>query len=339
MKTKITYSLLAAAAACSVANAQTTAYTTPVGYMTHTIAGSSDGAGADTFLSSSLIQTAVFQGTSSSAPASTTLSFSGGVPNNLDATYVLEITSGANEGWWSTVTSSTATSISVSDVFPQSISGNVTVSVRKHNTVRSFLGANSPGLAVFDGVSTADEVQILNPSTQVATGVVYVPKELSGAQQDGWFDISSSSLADDMVIEPGAAVKIKKYGSTLSSFVSTGEVKLTKTQVDIYPDSNWIGTQLAAGGTLDYMQFATQLVAFDGANADFDELQIVSSDQSTVAYSALDPSLGAGSVMGNLTDSSIASDVIFAQGTGAIIKRSSSGSPSVLTIPGTVVSQ
>jgi hypothetical protein len=166
-----------------------------------------------------------------------------------------------------------------------------------------------------------------------------VPKELTGAEQDGWFDISSSSLADDMVIEPGAAIKIKKYGSTSSDFVSTGEVKLTKTQVDIYPDSNWVGTQLAAGGTLDYMQFATQLVAFDGANTDFDELQIVSSDQSTVAYSALDPSLGAGSVMGNLTDSSIASDVVFAEGTGAIIKRSSSGSASVLTIPGTVVSQ
>jgi hypothetical protein len=43
--------------------------------------------------------------------------------------------------------------------------------------------------------------------------------------------------------------------------------------------------------------------------------------------------------MGNLADSSIASDVVFAEGTGAIIKRSSSGSASVLTIPGTVVSQ
>jgi hypothetical protein len=338
MKTHITHSLLAAAAVCSLANAET-AYTTPVGYITHTIAGSSDGAGADTFLSPSLIQTAVFQGTSSSAPASTTLSFSGGVPTDLDATYVLEITSGDSEGWWSTVTSSTATSVSVSDEFPQSISGNVTVSVRKHNTVRSFLGANSPGLTVFDGVSTAEEVQILNPSTQAATIVVYVSKELTGADQDGWYDLSSSTLADDMVIEPGSAIKVVKYGSSISNFVSSGEVKLTKTQVDIYPDSNWVGTPLAGGGTLDFMQYATQLVTFDGANTDYDELQFINSDQTATIYSALDPALGAGNVMGNLADSSIASDVVFAEGTGAIIKRSSSGSASVLTIPGTVVSQ
>jgi hypothetical protein len=179
----------------------------------------------------------------------------------------------------------------------------------------------------------------LNPSTQAATIVVYVSKELTGADQDGWYDLSSSTLADDMVIEPGSAIKVVKYGSSISNFVSSGEVKLTKTQVDIYPDSNWVGTPLAGGGTLDFMQYATQLVTFDGANTDYDELQFINSDQTATIYSALDPALGAGNVMGNLADSSIASDVVFAEGTGAIIKRSSSGSASVLTIPGTVVSQ
>jgi uncharacterized protein (TIGR02597 family) len=42
MKTKITYSLLAAAAACGFAQAQTTAYTTPVGYVSLTIPAGSD---------------------------------------------------------------------------------------------------------------------------------------------------------------------------------------------------------------------------------------------------------------------------------------------------------
>ena len=42
-------------------------------------------------------------------------------------------------------------------------------------------------------------------------------------------------------------------------------------------------------------------------------------------------------VMGNLATSEAAGDTVFAQGTGAVLKRDSATPPGVLTIPGTTV--
>jgi hypothetical protein len=329
------YSLLAAAAACGFAAAET-AYTTPVGYITHTIAPNT-GSSAATYLSSSLVQPAEFAGASTVSPSGlATITFTGSVPETLGSSYVLEITEGDSEGWWSTVVSSTATSITVFDTFPAGLPANTKVSVRKHNTLGTFLGANAPGLIEFDGVNPNDEVQILNPATQVVTTVAYVPFELSG-QPDGWFDLGSSTPADGFVIEPGSAVKIKRVGNTSLSFVSTGEVKTTSTQVDIYPRFNWVGTQLAAGGTLDYMDFAAQLIPFDGVRTNSDELQFVSPAQLVTPYASLDPSFGLGVVMGNLATSEPAGNTVFPEGTGAVLKRDPATPAEVLTVPGTVV--
>lgn len=335
MKTKITYSLLAAAAACGFAQAQTTAYTTPVGYITQAIAA--NGSGAETYLSPSLIQPSVFAGASTATPSGlSTIDFSGSVPAALDGTYLLEITSGASAGWWSTVASSTATSITVTDAFPSGLTIGTTVAVRKHSTVGNFLGANSPGLTPFDGVNPNDEVIILNPVTQATTTLAYVPTAVSGLP-DGWFDLVLSASADNYVIEPGTAIKIKLIGSTSLSVVSSGEVKLTPTQVDVFPNFNWIGTPLAVGGTLDYMNFAAQLIPFDGVSTTSDELSFLDAAQVSTPYASLDPSFGLGVVMGNLVTSSPAGDYVFPGGTGAVLKRAASTPANVLTVPGTVV--
>ncbi len=327
-------SILAILLACGSAHA-TTATTTPVGYVTTTIAGAGSNPSADSYVSCSLVQPTVFAGQSASA-ASHTVTFSGtSVPTTLDSTYVLEITSGTHAGWWSTVTSSTSSTIVVNDVVPDT--SPVTITVRLHNTVASYLGANAPGLITFDGVSANDSVQILDPSTQASVAIAYVPASVSGAAQDGWFDLASSSPADNYIIEPGAAVKINRVGSGSLSFTSSGTVKTTPTQVDIYPTYNWIGTQLATGGTLNGMGFNTQLVLFDGVNPNYDELDFLAPDQSGTPYAALDPSLGLGATMGNLGDSSDAGAVVFPQSFGAVLNRIGTTSTTVITIPGTVV--
>lgn len=321
-----------------VANAQS--YSNVVGYITHDIAANTGfAAGADTYLSPTLIQPAAFAGASNASPSgAATVNFDGtSVPTSLDQTYVLEITSAESEGWWSTVVSSTASSITVTDNFPAGLPANVSVAVRKHTTVKDFLGANAPGLVPFDMVSQNDEVQILDPVTQAATTLAYVPKEITGLPEDGWFDLGTSTPADGMVIEPGSAIKIKRFGATALSFVSAGEVKTTDTQCDVYPGDNWFGTHRAVGAALNDMDLETQLIVFDNINPNYDQLQDVQADQSTITYAAVDPAFFGYPTMANLGDSSDAGAVMFPEGTGMIIKRATSEAASVVTVPGTVV--
>jgi hypothetical protein len=340
MKTKITYSLLAVAAACSVANAQTTAYTTPVGYITHTI-NSAGGGEALTLIGPALIQSSVFSGASTVSPSGGSVAtFSGGVPTNLDATYVLEITSGANEGWWSTVTSSTATTITTNDAFPANLDAATAVSVRKHNTVQSFLGENTPGLIPSDGVE-GDEIRLFNPDQSV-TPIAYFPAEVTGGDAD-WYNLATSEIANDTIIYPGTGVIIKTKSVSNLTLVSTGEVKTTDTQVDVYPGLTVVAQTAAAGASLNASGINTGLIPLNAAgdNLDFDEFRFFNSDQSVTPHVAADPALlgTQGFTTINLATSEESGAVIFTQGTGAFVKRDPSKAASSIVLNGTVVTQ
>lgn len=339
MKTT-TYSLiLAALAATGSAFGADTAYTTPVGYISHTLAAAAPGASADTYISASLTQPVEFAGSSTVSPSGGKVAtLAGGVPTSFGTSYVLEITSGPSEGWWSTVTASTATTVTVNDNFPSGLPANVTISVRKHSTLSTFLGTNAPGLVTYDGVNPNDEVQVLDPVGQVVSAYAYVsgPNLSDPLYPNGaWFDLLASSVANDTVIEPGTSIKIKRIGTTPATFSSVGTVKTTKTQVDVFANYNWVGNPLATGGTLNGMTFNTQLVKYDGVSANYDELQYVRASQVVQPYAAVDDG---GATMFDLTNSVPAGAEPFAEGTGVIIRRI--GNPaSVITIPGTVVAQ
>lgn len=335
-----TYALLAVAAACGVASAQTSATTTPVGYITHTI-NNAAGAESLTLIGPSLIQPTEFAGAATAAPTGNTITLAGGVPTTLNSSYVLEISNGSQEGWWSTVTSSTATSITVNDNFPAGLAADVRITVRKHNTLKSFLGSNAAGLTAFDGVAQADEVQIISAAVagQPLTSYVYVPAAVSGEAEDSWFDLASSTNANTVVIEPGTSVLVKQFGSANKTFTSVGEVKVTKTQFDVFPGLNFVANPVAVGSTLNGLGFNTQLTTFTGENSDFDEVQVIGSTGAITAYAALDPNLGLGATVGNLSDASDAGAVVIPEGTGAIIKRDASKAAGIITLPATVVGQ
>jgi hypothetical protein len=340
MKTHITHSLLAAAAVCSLANAQTTAYTTPVGYITHTI-NSAGGGEALTLIGPALIQPSVFSGASTVSPSGGSLAtFSGGVPTNLDATYVLEITSGANEGWWSTVTSSTATTITTNDAFPGGLASGTTVSVRKHNTVQSFLGENTPGLIPSDGVE-GDEIQLLNPDQSV-TPIAYFPAEVTGGDPD-WYNIVTSEIANDAIIYPGTGVIIKTKSASNLTCVSTGEVKTTDTQVDVYPGLTVVAQTAAAGASLNASGINTNLIPLNAAgdNIDFDEFQVFNADQTVTPHVAADPALLGTQdfTMINFVTSEESGAVTFTEGTGAFVKRDASKPASSIVLKGAVIAQ
>ena len=353
MKSTIHYSILLALASSGIAfGAGATATTPPVGYITSSIAGSIEGIASESYISATLVQPTVYAGVSNATPSGgKTITFAAtNVPDNFDGTYVLEITAGTSEGWWSTVVSSTSSSIIVLDDFPGGLPAAVSVSVRKHNTLLSYLGTNAPGIITFDGVKTVfDEVQVLNLVEQVgppvvpagaAVGFVYVSGADWGDPENYpngvWMRQSTSEVANNYVIEPGYAVLVKRRDAAPLTFVSSGTVKTTKTQVDIYPSWNWIGTQIANGSTLNGMQFNSQLVQFDGISPTYDDLQIVRANQKADSYAAID--LGGGATtMWPLAGESDAGAEPVPEGTGMLINRRGTSGPSTITIPGTVV--
>jgi hypothetical protein len=212
--------------------------------------------------------------------------------------------------------------------------------VRLHTTVGSFLGANKPGLTAVGGANPPDEVQILNSALpgQPLTTIAYVPAAVSGAPQDGWFDLSDSSPADNRVIEPGSGILIKCFQNANLTFTSTGDVKTTPTQFDVFPGLNVVGTHSAAGSTLNGLGFNTSLVQLTGSNADFDELQILLPSQALAAHAAVVPGLLAPTAtVALLSDSSDAGASPFKEGTGEFIKRDPGQAQSTITLPASVV--
>jgi hypothetical protein len=334
MKAFIPYSLLAAAAACGFAFGQT-ATTTPVGYITHTVYGTASSSLPTTLtiIAPTLVQPNEFAGQTTVSPSGlTTLTFSGGVPATFGVKDVLEVTA---SGWWSTVVSSTATTITVADALPAGLPANTAITVRKHNTVQLLFGENAVGIAPFNGV-TGDEIQFLTPEGLIVP-ISYVPKEITETATDDWYELSSSSIANDKVIEPGSAVIVKTVSATNLTFVSTGTVKVTPTQVDVFPNLTLVGQVDAVGATLGEMNLATQMIPLqDPLVIPFDEFQFLTPTQLLDGNVALGASVG-GPGLGNLATSADASGTILREGTGVVYKRDPGQAASTLTFPGSTV--
>jgi hypothetical protein len=338
MKPFIPYSLLAAAALCGVALGQS-ATTDPVGYITQSINGNvgANPSGAATYISATLIEATEFASASSVSPSgSATVTFAGGVPVDLDDSFVLEIRAGDQEGWWSTVISSTANSITVNDTFPNGLPESVSVSVRKHSTLQSLLGSNSPGLKPISNSNEPpyDSVELLDPVTQATTVAVYVLEEV-GVPQSGWYDFVTQDQLDGAVIHPGTSVKIVRHDESALELVSSGTVKVTKTQVDVYPNFNWLGQPIAVGATLGSMNFYDQIIKFDNGVTENDFISLLNPDQSSDVFVAADPSLGIGSIMANFVTADDATNIAVPD--GYVFQRAASQAASVITIPAQVV--
>jgi hypothetical protein len=117
-----------------------------------------------------------------------------------------------------------------------------------------------------------------------------------------------------------------------------GEVKITDTEVDVFPGLTLLAQPAGAGATIDDTGFPTELIQFDGGNSDFDQLQFLDASQALTSYAALAPGVaGPSATMGNLGSGLPAGTDPFAEGTGAIIKRDPSKPASPITVQGSVV--
>ena len=253
MKTSISYSLLAAAMACGLAHGQTTAYTTPVGYVTKSLPP-----GLTTLVGLTVQQPTVAAGVldaASASPKSVTdnqVNFT--TTLTAGATYVLELTDGTVQE----ITAWSGSVLTTPDNITASVTpGTTTYKLRKAATVSDIFGAtNSVGLSPdTDGSLTGtDTILILNASNAFDT--VYYFND--GAGTTGWFD-DQGAPADNKVVAYPDSFYVRRAAGTPKSLVVSGEVKTTPTGGRLVSGFNFVNSVAPVGLTLATSGLQTSL--------------------------------------------------------------------------------
>lgn len=257
MKKTNLLAVLALAATPAFLHAQTTNYSSIVGYSKVNVSAGG-GVVAPVF-----VKPAVFTGSSTISGQT----FSGQFTSSLNPTsftdrpnyptHYVEITSGVNEGVSFDVISAGPAGITTSGV-PTGLNGaTVSIVVRPHVTLGDIAAASS-GLADF-----SDAITVYRENNQKSS-YIYTT---SGVVGDDY-----STPSDNVIIYPGYAVLFNTIGN--STFTLQGEVKTTKTKVPLFAGETLIApvdpqggkkvSQLNLAGALEGYTDAISLVSTTG---------------------------------------------------------------------------
>ena len=261
MKTSISYSLLAAAMACGLAQGQTTAYTTPVGYVTVDIPANSD-----SNVGQPLTRPPALQALATSAaagivtvPASAGLvadQFVFSAPTQVNSYYLL-VRGGSLNGRIFDIVDNSTTTITID-------SGAVNISSITNFSVIPFwtLSTLFPGGA---GVGNSVDIFEANGLVQFkspdATGINrpilknyfhYTGTDEAGT---GWYDNDDLSLGlqNNLTIDPSLAARIRNNGA-LKQVVISGQVPASSLTTPIVTaataNDNYVTVQFPLNVTL-----------------------------------------------------------------------------------------
>ncbi|MBN8458706.1 MAG: hypothetical protein J0M04_12800 [Verrucomicrobia bacterium] len=319
---KLTYSLLAAAFACGLASAQTTAYTTPVGYVTQTLGQNYNLIGLT--VHQPTIAAGVIDAESTSSVTDNEVNF--GTLLTAGASYVLELGDG-------TIQEITAWSGSVlttpEDITANITPGTTTYKLRKASTISDVFGAtNSAGLSPdTDGSLTGtDTVLVLNAAGNFET--IYYFND--GAGTTGWFDDQGGEAANRRIIYADGFY-VKRASATPLNLVISGEIKTTKTGGALVSGFNYVGSVAPVGLTLGTSGLEAYLAPdSDGSFTGTDLLYILQGGTLYTAYYFND---GAGTT-GWFDDQGGDATNLKLEG-GFLIKAASGPKPYVLNVPAT----
>ena len=235
----------------SVAFGQSTATTTPVGFISETVGAGSLTSPQLTLLSPTLTQPVVFQGTISAISGKTvTANGANWTADQFDGAngaYYVEVFSATKPGALSDIVTTATNSVTTADDLTAFASVGDTIAIRKHVTIASFFGANNTwGLGTGNDISVADEISVYNGGTPAVYW--YYDGTLGGAA--GWYDaLGSESGSVEIMPHEGVIILRKSPGNV--TIVSTGTVKTGNTLFPIVNGLNVIGTVSASGLTLD----------------------------------------------------------------------------------------
>jgi len=267
MKPKSIKSLLALALlAPGALFAQTTAKTTPVGYVTEVLEPN-----RDNLIGLTVHSPAVASGVLDSATNATVTDAGVNYTSLLTdgATYILEITNGSGNGVIQEVTAWTATTLSTpQDISSQITGGTTTYKLRKAPTISDIFGStNSVGLTSSpDGSASAADVILVPDGAGGFTNIVFYD---DGADQL-WIDASFNDVSNLPIVYTDALVVARK-GGVAKSLIISGEVKLTPTKYVFNSGDNYVGAVYPVGSTLGGSTMGPQMLAsLDGSAGDAD---------------------------------------------------------------------
>lgn len=233
--------------------AQTTATTTPVGYVTEVLQP-----GMYNLVGLSLQNAAVASGvlTASASDSVSASAFNFTTLLTAGKTYILEL----NNGTVQEITSWTATTLNTPDNISSQVTNNTTAfKLREAETVSSVFGAtNSVGLtpSVDGGLDSADKIVI-----STSSGLVTIYYYNDGEGTEGWFTDVGDPAENIVLSYPDGFFVQRAAGEGNLNLVVSGEVKTKATSGVLVPGYNYLasvtpsgtGLTLATSGLKNYL--------------------------------------------------------------------------------------
>lgn len=247
MKRSISYLFLAAASLCGLASAQTTAYTTPVGYNSITI-----DANADTRVGLPFRQPTVAAAASTDITGNV-ITVAGASFGTYAATHYVKFTSGAAEGKFYAITANTSSTITIDlngDTQNLPTTGN-TFSVNKFWTLKELF---DPAAAGATAATTANAIvasattslgnrrtQVMVPynggtGTNLSSQWIFYVTSIGSPLTPHWLRTTSTTqIFDDWQLWPDQSFIIRHPASVTGSttYVCTGEVDMGKSVITL----------------------------------------------------------------------------------------------------------
>lgn len=310
---------------------QSTATTTPVGFINETVLGGSMSSPQLTLLSPTLTQPIVFQGTIS-AITSTTITANGAnwTTDQFDGAngaFYVEVFSATKPGALANITGTSTNSVTVDTDLTSLAQVGDSVRIRAHVTLASLLGANNAfGLLASNSPTSADEVVIYDGANSVS--YFYFTGDAFG-DAPGWYDSAFTFMANNVAIAPHEGIIIKRKAAGNLTITSTGTVKTGNTLFPVYSGLNILGTPSAQGVTLDssglYTGSNATGVTPSNSPTTADEVVIYNGNVQTSYFYFTGDAFGDAPGWYDSAFTMQAGSIVIAPGTAFIVKRKSPG--------------
>jgi uncharacterized protein (TIGR02597 family) len=306
-----TLSLLAVATLL-VSSSLSAVETDPVGYVTITINGSSDGSTAYTPLSAALENAPLAAGALTDTPTSAVATNSGAAytPGEFattdadgNATHYLQFES---NGLILDIVANDATTITAgTDLSGLAASGDAYV-VKKHMTLGDVFGVSGSGLASGANSVTSDLVYIMSSDGLGTFATYYVQTDPTGAGAflggDGWRKVGAANNLDmsNVVIGPDDGMIVARSAAGDVDIIVAGSVNVIDHQRDLPTGFSMVSYPYPVDVTLDDSGIYSATNGYvSGANSTTSDLVYVlgSDGLYTVYYRQTDPT-GAGAFLG-----------------------------------------
>jgi hypothetical protein len=275
--------------AMSGLNAQTTATTDPVGFVTVSIKGKGISPAAYSLVQFPMMKASSFQGAATAGDSTGTLNVEGTLtPGEFDASiganagpnYFLEVVSeGSSEGLIADINTNTATSVTVHPEDAAAISAAMpaTIVIRQHTKVSEVFGSGASLL--LQGGSTVSNSDIIYFGRGGALAGYYWRTGIGA----GWKTLSGAA-ANNIPIYPGESVLVKRIGAADVSIVNAGSVQTGRALVPVSQGSVTAATSFPVGTTLATSNLLASGLTGASSAASADILYIPNADGNLISY-------------------------------------------------------